>query len=101
MSDFEVVPVGTLQRLAAVEAERDALRDEFERLKRTVALQEQTYLKHHGGSWGKCKYQAERDALLAALKIAVRQNEHDMLMTGEELRQCRAAIAKAEGGGNG
>ena len=35
--------------------------------------------------------------LLEALKLAVRQNEHDMLMTGEECRQCRAAIAKAEG----
>lgn len=35
--------------------------------------------------------------LLAALKMAVLQNEHDMLMTGEELRQCAAAIKKAEG----
>lgn len=35
--------------------------------------------------------------LLAALKLAVRQNEHDMLLTGEELRACCAAIAKAEG----
>ncbi len=35
--------------------------------------------------------------LLEALKLAVLQNEHDMLMTGEELRICRAAIAKAEG----
>jgi hypothetical protein len=35
--------------------------------------------------------------LLEALKLAVRQNEHDMLMTGEELRNARAAIAKAEG----
>jgi hypothetical protein len=26
MSDFEVCPIGTVQRLAAVEAERDALR---------------------------------------------------------------------------
>ena len=34
--------------------------------------------------------------LLKALEMAVRQNDHDMLMTGEELRQCRAAIAKAE-----
>ena len=29
-----------------------------------------------------------RDALL----VAVTQNEHDMLMTGEELRACRAAL---------
>lgn len=35
--------------------------------------------------------------LLEALKLAVRQNEHDMLMTGEELRNARAAIAKATG----
>lgn len=35
--------------------------------------------------------------LLKALKVAVRQNSHDMLMTGDELRQCGAAIAKAEG----
>ena len=34
--------------------------------------------------------------LLEALKLAVRQNEHDMLMTGEELRICDAAIARAE-----
>ena len=39
---------------------------------------------------------AQRDALLEALKLAVRQNEHDMLMTGEECRQCRAALKKAE-----
>jgi hypothetical protein len=35
--------------------------------------------------------------LLEALKLAVRQNSHDMLMTGEELRICTAAIAKATG----
>jgi DNA repair exonuclease SbcCD ATPase subunit len=27
-----------------------------------------------------------------ALEVAVRQNEHDMLMTGEECRACRAAL---------
>ena len=32
-------------------------------------------------------------AVIEALKIAVLQNEHDMLMTGDELRQCEAAIA--------
>lgn len=35
--------------------------------------------------------------LLKALQLAVRQNSHDMQMTGEELRQCEAAIAKATG----
>ena len=33
--------------------------------------------------------------LLAALQLAVRQNNHDMLMTGDELRRCQAAIARA------
>ena len=28
----------------------------------------------------------------AALQIAMRQNSHDMLMTGDELRQCEAAL---------
>lgn len=28
----------------------------------------------------------------AALKIAIQQNSHDMLMTGCELRQCEAAL---------
>lgn len=37
------------------------------------------------------------DQLVAALEMAVRQNEHDMLMTGEELRQCCAAIKAAKG----
>lgn len=30
-----------------------------------------------------------------ALMVAVNQNEHDMLMTGEELRAARAALSKA------
>jgi hypothetical protein len=38
--------------------------------------------------------------LLEALQLAVRQNSHDMLMTGEELRKCEAAIAKATGATN-
>lgn len=35
--------------------------------------------------------------LLEALELAVKQNQNDMLLTGEELRQCEAAIAKARG----
>ena len=35
--------------------------------------------------------------LLKALKLAVLQNSHDMLMTGDELRICESAIAKATG----
>ena len=32
----------------------------------------------------------------AALQIAMRQNSHDMLMTGDELRQCEAAMEESK-----
>ena len=32
----------------------------------------------------------------AALRIAVQQNSHDMLMTGDELRQCGAALEESK-----
>lgn len=32
----------------------------------------------------------------AALQIAMRQNSHDMLMTGDELRQCEAVLEKSK-----
>ncbi|ATS39289.2 MULTISPECIES: hypothetical protein [Xanthomonas] len=35
--------------------------------------------------------------LYEALDLAVRQNSHDMLMTGEELRACALVLAKARG----
>jgi len=34
--------------------------------------------------------------LVEALRVAVRQNEHDMVMTGEELRYCSAALERAK-----
>ena len=37
----------------------------------------------------------ERCAVLTdSLRLAVRQNSHDMLMTGDELRACGAALEK-------
>jgi hypothetical protein len=45
-----------------------------------------------------CRLIASAPDLLAALRIAVRQNSHDMLMTGEELRLCEAALLRASGG---
>jgi hypothetical protein len=57
--------------------------------------------RERGDTEAVCRlYAKEREKnveLLEALKLAVRQNEHDMLMTGEELRVARAAIAAAEG----
>lgn len=34
--------------------------------------------------------------LTAALEMAVRQNSHDMLMTGDEIRLCEAAITATQ-----
>jgi hypothetical protein len=33
------------------------------------------------------------DPVREALRLAIRQNSHDMLMTGEEIRQCEAALS--------
>jgi len=43
------------------------------------------------------RLQSVNAQLLEALELAVLQSEHDMLMTGEELRICRAAIKAAKG----
>lgn len=40
---------------------------------------------------------ASAPGLYQALALAVRQNSHDMLMTGDELRACESALAKARG----
>ena len=40
---------------------------------------------------------ASAQELYEALKLAILKNEHDMLMTGEELRKCNAALEKADG----
>lgn len=42
--------------------------------------------------------ESRAERLAGLLRVAVRQNEHDMLMTGEELRACSAALAEREAG---
>ena len=46
----------------------------------------------HGWALEKQARIREVEAVKRALEVAVRQNEHDMLMTGEELRACRKAL---------
>ena len=45
-------------------------------------------------------YRKSRDERMgkmeAGLQIAMRQNSHDMLMTGDELRQCEAAMEESK-----
>ena len=38
----------------------------------------------------------QKGKMEAALQIAMRQNSHDMLMTGDELRRCEAALEKSK-----
>jgi len=63
------------ERAETAEGELDALRNEYERLQRTVKFMEETYLKEHGGSWGKCQYQSKvesAEARAAQLETALR-----------------------------
>lgn len=63
------------QKLCAVVADAaDLLRTQHAAIERITALE------------------SDRAALRKALTVAVTQNEHDMLMTGEELRAARTAL---------
>lgn len=42
------------------------------------------------------QYKAVTRQLREALEMAVRQNSHDMLMTGEEIRKCEAALTATQ-----
>ena len=46
----------------------------YENLERTVEFMEREYLEQHGGSWGKCKYQAEVERLNHELKSCHTRN---------------------------
>jgi septal ring factor EnvC (AmiA/AmiB activator) len=68
----------TLEReLAAAKADSDSMRQSLREAADTSA-----------------KLVAEVEALRAALEYAVRQNEHDIILTGDECRAARAALAK-------
>jgi hypothetical protein len=47
--------------------------------------------------WADARLIAAAPELLEALRLVVHLNERDVPMTDEELRVCRAAIARAEG----
>ncbi len=58
-------------------------------------LEWQTHWKPHAAELR--RLHAVNAELLEALRLVVHLNERDVPMTDEELRVCRAAIAKAEG----
>lgn len=99
MSDFEMCPVGTVARLAQVEAERDALRiagrldlwgDQGDLLEAAAELRRLAAIE------------AEREALLVALKLIAATDPVDAALDpGRAARIAYAAIPKAEGVGNG
>ena len=88
-----------LRRLAGVEAERNALRAENERLTLNG-----THSCHAECQRPVCRLTRERDALLEALRDLVQleadgRTEYESAIPHWDA--ARAAIAKAEGGGNG
>lgn len=95
MSDFEVCPVGTVARLAQVEAERDSMREILDHIPQVEAELAETSDKLHA-------VEAERDALLVALKLIAATDPVDAALDPERAaRIAYAAIAKAQGGSNG
>lgn len=99
-------------RMEHAEAERDALQAEVERLQREVVSRNQRALDGDlavkvrdaellindtlRAQLAAAQGQSVNMDLLVALKLAVRQNNHDMLLTGDELRFCKAAINSAQ-----
>ena len=76
MSDFEVCPVGTLQRLAAVEAERDALLADAERYRwlASRASKDTAYDRYGNGALWSIGFFADdsRHGLGAAIDAAMK-----------------------------
>ena len=99
--NFEVLPCGTQARLAAVEAERDALKAENERL----------YGMLSAASWHRAQEEhnalrAEREALLEACTAMLTFIERHAPRglqpePGSPVAMARAAIALCKGCGNG
>lgn len=53
---------------------------------------------HHETGLSPRQLVEQRDAMAKALEFALLQNEHDMLLTGEEIRMGRLALALVKGG---
>jgi hypothetical protein len=81
---------GAAQRNRDIYGQLDKAESEIDRLSAALRLEESVSFRRQLH-----EVQANNEALREALEMAVRQNEHDMLMTGEELRQARAALTRA------
>lgn len=98
----EYVPMVRAAQLSASEEAR-------KELEKVIAGQRE-HIRANSGRWA--DYESRRITELEercrvmqeALTVAVKQNSHDMLMTGEEIRACEAALShpmpdtQAEGG---
>lgn len=74
------------QHAAALQLEVEGLRAEKERVERNRDMWQ-----------SQCTRQAEQlTNMREALRLAVRQNSHDMLMTGDEIRLCEAALVNEQ-----
>jgi len=84
-----------LSRLCEARAASAELQREHEVLQRTVKFMEEEYLREHGGSWGKCKWQRQVEGLREALKYAKMAMEQHM-MYATALEKIDEAVAMAD-----
>ena len=93
--------------------ERDTLRQQLAEAKALIeASRKQKPVAYKGKNYGNLHHHDFGNSIplfaapvvapdvLSALKMAVLQNSHDMLMTGEEIRKCELAIQAAMVGAN-
>lgn len=69
-----------------------------EEAKANAALIAEAGTVHHETGLTPRQLVEQRDALAKALEFALLQNEHDMLLTGDEIRTARATLALVKGG---
>ncbi len=102
MSDFECLPIGTAARLKELEADVQHLQSALnDCLDSTIERLKQDLDRLSRGTWSieiarqskiASELRAEVERLRKALEYVVRQNEHDMILTGEECRAARSTL---------
>ena len=83
--------LNALDRIAYLEADLTKVREERDNW---ITMESNTAQRHAETLTALATVKAERDAAVAAWECAKRQNAHDMLLSGDEIHQHDAAIAR-------
>ena len=84
--------VKQVEETTELRAENQKLRSNHERLQKLVDEGSASGLAYTAS----LALEAENQKLRDALTLALRQNEHDMLMTGDEIRKCEDALGETK-----